>query len=252
LSQAPVSLLFPDSINLAKELHKNNLAVEVDDISNLFCNATRLKDCVKKLLEGDHEEAEPDIKQLWDYMIQFLYQKVLVGSSFWNIHKSATKEGSLSDTEKLTSSLTILDEAMVMTVMEVKWDNIVNTSQAGPNGSDSSPPESSTTKDTGSEMEMLPNAAPAAQKKKRRRAGGRKKGSSDELGNASPVYQRHYLRIEEARKNDKGGWYEEAVTILNSMRLAALESEFENPIGIDKFNQMPTPASENDGEVFVA
>jgi hypothetical protein len=41
-----------------------------------------------------------------------------------------------------------------------------------------------------------------------------------------------------------------AVTILNSMRLAALESEFENPISMDKFNQLPLPASENDGEVF--
>jgi hypothetical protein len=139
------SLLFPDSIILAKELHKNNLAVEVDDISNLFCNTTMLNDCVKKLLEGDHEEAEPDFKGLWDYMIQFLYQKVLVGSSFHKIHKSATKEGSLSDTEKLTSSLTISNDAMVVTVMKVKWDNIVNTSQAGPNDSDSSPPESSTT-----------------------------------------------------------------------------------------------------------
>jgi hypothetical protein len=46
--------------------------------------------------------------------------------------------------------LTISDEAMVMTVMEVKWDNIVNTSQADPNGSDSSP-ESSFTEDS-SEM----------------------------------------------------------------------------------------------------
>jgi hypothetical protein len=174
---------------------------------------------------------------------------VLVGSSFQNIHKSATKEGSLSDTEKLTSSLSISDEAMVMTVMEVKWDNIVNTSKAGPNGSDSLAPESSTTEDS-SEMEMLLSAAPVAQKKKRRRAEGRKKGSIDELGNASPVYQRHYLRTEEARKNNKGGWYKEAATILNSMRLAALESEFENPVGVDKFKQMPTPASENDGEVF--
>jgi hypothetical protein len=114
---------------------------------------------------------------------------VLVRSSFHNIHKSATKEGSLSDTEKLTSSfLTISDESMVMTVMEVKWDNIVNTSQAGPNGYNSSPPESSTTKDTSSEMDMLPSAAPVAKKKKRRRAGGRKKGSVDELGSASLVY----------------------------------------------------------------
>jgi hypothetical protein len=99
-------------------------------------------------------------------------------------------------------------------------------------------------------MDMLPSAAPVAKKKKRRRAGGRKKGSVDELGSALLVYQRHYLKIEEAHKNDKGGWYEEAVTILNSMRLAALESEFENSIGMDKFNQLPPPASENDGEVF--
>jgi hypothetical protein len=83
------------------------------------------------------------------------------------------------------------------------------------------------------------------------RAGSRKTGSVDEFGSASLVYQRHYLRIEEARKNDKGGsWYKEAGTILNSMRLAALESEFENPVGMDKFNQLPPPASENDGEVF--
>jgi hypothetical protein len=143
---------------------------------------------MKKLLEGDHEEAEPDVKQLWDYMIQFLYQKVLVGSSFCNIHKSATKEGSLSETEKLTSSLTISDEAMVMAVMEVKWDNIVNTSQAGPNGSNSSPPKSSTTKDTSSQMEMPPSAAPVAKKERRRRSGGRKKGSVAELDSVSPVY----------------------------------------------------------------
>jgi hypothetical protein len=63
------SLMFLDSINLVKKLHKNNLAVEVGDISNLFCNTTRLKACVKKLFEGDHKEAEPDVKQLWDYMI---------------------------------------------------------------------------------------------------------------------------------------------------------------------------------------
>jgi hypothetical protein len=60
----------------------------------------------------------------------------------------------------------------------------------------------------------------------------------------------HYLRIEEACKNDKDGWYKDAFTISNSMRLAALESEFENPVGINKFNQLPPPASENDGEVF--
>jgi hypothetical protein len=99
-------------------------------------------------------------------------------------------------------------------------------------------------------MEMLPSAAPVAKKKKWRRAGVRKKGSVDELGSALLVYQRHYLRIEEAHKNDKGGWYKEAVTILNSMRLAAIESEFENPVGMDKFNQLPPLASENDGEVF--
>ena len=58
------------------------------------------------------------------------------------------------------------------------------------------------------------------------------------------------MRIKKAGKDNKGGWYEETVTILNSMRLAALENEFENPISMDKFNQMPTPASENDGEVF--
>ena len=99
-------------------------------------------------------------------------------------------------------------------------------------------------------MDMLPSAAPVAKKKKSRRVGGRKKGSVDELGSASLVYQRHYLRIEEARKNNKGGWYKEAVTILNSMRLAALESKFESPVGMDKFNQLQPPASENDGEVF--
>jgi hypothetical protein len=82
---------------------------------------------------------------------------------------------------------------------------------------------------------MLPSAAPVAQKKKIWSAGGRKKGSIDELGNASPDYQRHYLRIEEAHKNDKGGWYEEAVTILNSMWLAAPESKFGSPVGMDKF-----------------
>ena len=58
------------------------------------------------------------------------------------------------------------------------------------------------------------------------------------------------MRIEEARKNDKGGWYEESVTILNNMWLAAVESEFKDPASTDKFNQMPTSASENDGEVF--
>jgi hypothetical protein len=52
--------MFPDSINSAIKLNKNNLAME----EICFCNTTRLKSCVKKVLEGDHEEAEPDVKQL--------------------------------------------------------------------------------------------------------------------------------------------------------------------------------------------
>jgi hypothetical protein len=85
----------------------------------------RTKAAIEGILVGKYEDSPKDTKALWCYFHQHLYAAACPDGTYKTLHKGVLKEGHTPTMTGLMNVLTRSDEAMLLTILEVKHERIV-------------------------------------------------------------------------------------------------------------------------------
>ena len=178
---------------------------------------------LKGLLKGKHGEADSTTRQLWEFLVVELYPAVSPKSQYKTMMQSARRGLFDGKNKTVMQSISASDEAMVLTVLKVKWKEIVEEREnewrrqqqrAASGGAASFSDDSPTDKESDS-------TATATESDGNRRKAGRQveaKRNGLELGGHIETYKKHFATVMEAREGEKkeggpedsGGWCESA------------------------------------------
>ena len=174
------------------------------------------------LLKGKHEEASPITRQLWEFLVMELYPAVSPKSQYKTMTQSAKRGLFDGKKETVMQSISASDEAMVLTVLKVKWKEIVEEREkewerqqqrAASGGAASFSDDSTADKESDSTATATEGAT--TRRKAGRQVSAKSKGL--ELGGHIGTYQKHFVTVMEARHGKKkedpedgGGWYKSA------------------------------------------